>query len=69
MINLEFESFDEIAETLAIVGDAINHSLNNNQNITEFNISGVDYRINTTSDIFKAGLLYGLSISKDISNT
>ena len=69
MINLEFESFEEIAETLSIVGNSINESLNENQKISQFTINGIEYNIDTSSDTFKAGLLFGLSISKDISNT
>jgi hypothetical protein len=69
MINLEFETFEDIAETLNIVGNAINLSLNKNEKFSEFSIEGEHYKINTNTDSFKAGLLYGLSISKDISNT
>ena len=69
MINLEFETFEEIADTLSTVGNAINNTLNKNEKITEFTIKDTTYTIDTESDVFKAGLLYGLSISKDISTT
>lgn len=67
MINLEFETFEEIAETLSTVGNAINETLNKNEKLSEIIIDGKTYIIDTTTDTFKAGLLYGLSISKDIS--
>jgi len=67
MINLEFETFEEIAETLATVGNAINETLNKNEKLSEIIIDGKTYIIDTTTDTFKAGLLYGLSISKDVS--
>lgn len=69
MINLEFETFEEIAETLSIVGNAINETLNKNEKLSEIIIDGKTYIVDTTTDTFKAGLLYGLSISKDISIT
>jgi len=67
MINIEFETFDEISETLNIVGDTINNSLNENEKIVTIQLHGKEYTINTNSDTFKAGLLYGLSISKDLA--
>lgn len=67
MINIEFETFEEIEETLNIVGDTINTSLNKNEKVVTLNIKDEQYYINTESDVFKAGLLYGLSISKDIA--
>ena len=67
MINLEFETFEEIAETLSTVGNAINETLNKNEKLSEIIIDGKTYIIDTSTDTFKAGLLYGLSISKDIS--
>ena len=67
MINIEFETFEEIEEILNIVGDTINTSLNKNEKQVTLNIKDKQYFINTESDVFKAGLLYGLSISKDIA--
>lgn len=67
MINIEFETFEEIEEILNIVGDTINTSLNKNEKQVTLNIKDKQYFINIESDIFKAGLLYGLSISKDIA--
>ena len=67
MINIEFETFDEIYETLNIVGDTINNSLNENEKIVTIELDGKEYTININSDTFKAGLLYGLSISKDLA--
>lgn len=67
MINLEFETFEEISETLNIVSDTIDSALNNDEKIVDLNINGIEYTINTESSLFKAGLLYGLSIAKDIA--
>lgn len=69
MINLEFETLEEINDTLNLVGDTINNSLNNNEKIVTLLVNDKEYLINTESDVFKAGLLYGLSISKDLATT
>lgn len=66
MINLEFKTFEEISENLEIVTDAVNEALFDNESIAEIIIDNKKYKININSDVFKAGVLYGLSISNNI---
>ena len=66
MINIEFESVEEITETLTIVSDSINQALNKNSNKAEIKIGETIHHINMNSEQFKAGMLYGISISKDL---
>ena len=66
MINIEFESFEEIKEITKTVNEAVEKGLEENKKIVVIKVNGTPHTIDIECNTFKAGLLYGLSISKDV---
>lgn len=66
MINIEFESVKEIDETLKIIGNAVESGYNKKHKTAYFTLKNKNYEISLEEDAFKAGVIYGLSISKDL---
>jgi hypothetical protein len=66
MINIEFDTIDELKETLEVISNAVDVGFNKKHQTAYFSLNKKDYQIDLEEDAFRAGVIYGLSISKDL---
>lgn len=66
MINIEFDTIEELKETLEVISNAVDVGFNKKNQTAYFSLNKKDYQIDLEEDAFRAGLIYGLSISKDL---
>ena len=66
MINIEFDTIDELKETLEVISNAVDVGFNKKHQTAYFSLNKKDYQIDLEDDAFRAGVIYGLSISKDL---
>jgi hypothetical protein len=66
MINIEFETIDELSETLEVISNAVDVGFNKKHQTAYFNLNKKDYQIDLEDDAFRAGVIYGLSVAKEL---
>jgi hypothetical protein len=66
MINIEFETFEEVSEITKTVNRVVEDGLGKNKKYVDIVVGNLNHKIDIKSNEFKAGLLYGLSISKEL---
>jgi hypothetical protein len=65
MVSLEFESKEGVEEVREVVFNAIEKAINKSKRYAEFKHDKKQYKIDTNSDTFKIGILYGLELANN----
>jgi hypothetical protein len=65
MVSLEFESKEGVEEVREVVFNAIEKAINESKRYAEFKHDKKQYKIDTNSDGFKIGILYGLELANN----